>query len=637
MGTRRRLLHWRDQGLRPLVPASLVATMAVPRLPQMNSPIADPARPDDPDRTEAVKVESIRLQYESMANAYVASGVLATVVAAIYQPSMPGPIWMAWLAAMYLHVAARSLLRRRFMRAAPPPQEMARWGRYAVCGTLASGVLWGAGTVLGLIYSEGVMEFLLVPLILLLSVAAAVSAISYLPVYYAFFIPSTMPGIVAFLIGADQLRFLTGIAYLCFMLMVTRFAHVLHESFITSTRLRFENANLVRALRTEKAAAEEANLAKSRFLAAASHDLRQPVHALSLFIESLSTAPLPTREATIVSNMRKSTDAMGSLFDSLLDMSRLDAGTVEPQPAHFEVGPFGMRLYREFQPLAQARGLQMRLRTSDRIVFTDPVLLNRIVSNLLANAVRYGAREGVLLALRPRRGQLAIEVWDTGIGIPEGARSDVFREFFQVGNSERDREKGLGLGLAIVDRLVKLLDLTLEMRSRPGVGSMFRILVPLGQRFHATQAPDEGRSEGPPLSERFALSVFVIDDERAVREATGLLLARWGCRVVTAGSVDELGDLTEGASVPDLIVADLRLRDGETGITAVQTLRARFSREIPAVIVTGDTMPARLKEVRESGMAVLHKPLQPSNLRALLGTLDAARAQRASGQSCSGS
>ena len=259
------------------------------------------------------------------------------------------------------------------------------------------------------------------------------------------------------------------------------FRSVLHQSFVTSTRLRFENADLVEALRIEKAAAEEANLAKSRFLASASHDLRQPMHALALFIESYPVANLPAHEAGIIANMRKSADAMESLFDALLDISRLDAGIVEPRPERFDIGHFGSRLYREFAPLAQARGLRLRLRTADCIVIADPVLLNRIVTNLLSNAVRYGAREGVLLALRPRQGHLAIEVWDTGIGIADSEQTAIFREFYQVGNPERDRSKGLGLGLAIVDRLVRLMGLTLEVRSKPGVGSMFRVLVPLGE------------------------------------------------------------------------------------------------------------------------------------------------------------
>ncbi len=578
-------------------------------------------------RADAVHAESIKLQYESMPAAYVASGVLATVVVAIYQQSMPAHIWIAWIMAMYLHVFARRRLRQRFLQVTPPSHDIARWGHYAVLGTLASGVLWGVGTVLGLIYSEAVMGFLIAPLILLFSVAAAISSISYLPVFYAFFIPSTMPAIVVFLMESDKLRFLTGIAYLCFMLMVIRFAHVLHKSFMTSTQLRFENTDLVEALRTEKSIAEEANLAKSRFLAAASHDLRQPMHALSLFIESFPTSKLEANEAEIIANMRRSAGAMTSLFDSLLDMSRLDAGVVEPKPEHFDIGQFGTRLYREFAPMAQAQGLQLRLRNCNCVVAADPVLLNRIITNLLSNAIRYGAREGILLALRPHQGRLAIEVWDTGIGISEADRAAIFLEFYQVGNPEREREKGLGLGLAIVDRLVRLMGLSLQVRSRPGVGSMFRLLVPLGQQMHVKEISQDHPSAQADLAEHYALFVIVIDDEQTVRGATSQLLRSWGCSVLAAGSAEELKAQAPGDTrIPDLIIADLRLRGDATGITEIKTLRTRFGHDIPSVIITGDTIPARLQQVRDSGLEVLHKPLRPDALRQLLSRLQVPQA-----------
>lgn len=577
-----------------------------------------PAAMVDP-RAEALAVECIRLQYDNMPTAYIASGVLATVVAAIYQHSMPLPIWLTWLVVMYVQVYGRYRLRRQFVAARPPAKDMPRWGRRAVLGTMSSGVLWGIGTVLGMIYSHGAMQFLIVPLVLLFSVAAAISAISYLPIYYAFLIPSTLPGIVVFWVQADELRLLTGIAYLCFVLMVTRFAHVLHQSFLTSTRLRFENSDLVEALRAEKAAAEEANRAKSRFLAAASHDLRQPMHALSLFIASFPTHDLSTHQAELIANMRKSADAMGSLFDSLLDMSRLDAGTVQVRPEHFDATQFGARLYREFSPLAMARGLRLRLHTADVFLYADPILLKRIVANLLSNAVRYGGRVGVLLAIRPRQQKVAIEVWDTGVGISEADQRKIFQEFVQVGNSERDRDNGLGLGLAIVERLARLTDAQIEVRSRLGVGSMFRVLVPLGQSSLATAAPANSAQSHTPTLPQFRLSVIVIDDEQAVRSATLALLTLWGCRAVAASSAQELIESAPPQTAPpDLILADLRLRDSAHGIDAITQLRNHFHADIPGVVITGDTMPERLQMVRDSGLPILHKPLQPDKLCELL-------------------
>lgn len=242
----------------------------------------------------------------------------------------------------------------------------------------------------------------------------------------------------------------------------------------------------------------------------------------------------------------------------------------------------------------------MARRAAAPVAFTDPVLLNRIVSNLLANAVRYGVRgggSGILLALRTRGQHLAIEVWDTGIGIATHERASIFREFYQVGNLERDRSKGLGLGLAIVDRLVRLLNLTLEGQSQPGRGSLFRVLVPLGDPDSSTLPPLDGTAAQAtppptPLSGRF---VLVIDDEPAVCDATAALLTGWGCRVLTAGSPAEMKTaLTGERRVSDLILCNYRLRGNENGIAVIEDLRAEYNDDIPGLIVTGDTMPARL-------------------------------------------
>lgn len=576
------------------------------------------------EREQAIRAEGVRLHYESMPNSYIGSAVMASVLAAILHQSMSPALWGPWLAAMYLQAAGRWLLHSRFLRAAPPQQAMARWGRFAVAGSLISGCIWGAGAVLGFVYTQGIMQLIWTPMIIMLGAVATFAAVSYLPAFYAFFFPAALPGIAMFLAQSDQLRFLVGVAFLCYLPLVTRFAHVLHRSFLTSMQLRFDNMALVNALQVEKSAAEEANLAKSRFLAAASHDLRQPMHAMSLFIASLSQSPLPQRESGLVNNLRLSADAMESLFDALLDISRLDAGAVEQHPAHFQLRPVVERLAAEFAPQAQARGLTLRLRVRDVAVHTDPMLLNRILSNLISNAIRYGAREGVLLALRLRAGRVAIEVWDTGVGIAEHERAGIFREFYQVGNPERDRGKGLGLGLAIVDRLVRLLGLSLQMRSTVGRGSLFRVLVPLGDRRAIYEAASDLKGIQPaPLS---GLLVWVIDDEQAVCEAMAALLTQWGCRVITASGSEQINELlNREQQAPRLIICDYRLRGADNGIDVIESLRANYNDDIPSLIVTGDTLPERLAEARRSGLPVLHKPVNAGKLRAMINSLTAAR------------
>ena len=318
--------------------------------PSPTSAIAPPAGP----RLNAIRAEGIRVQYAGMPNSYIGSAVMASILAAILQTDMAAHIWAPWLAAMYLQALGRWWLRRRFNAASPPDHDIARWGRYAAIGSLVSGSVWGIGAVLGFVNAQGMMQLIWTPMIIMLGAVATFAATSYLPAFYMFFYPAALPGIAMFLAQSDQLRFLIGVAFLCYLPLVTRFAHVLHQSFVDTTRLRFENLELVDALKAEKTAAEEANLAKSHFLAAASHDLRQPMHALSLFIESLSQSPLPERETGLVTNMRKSADAMESLFDALLDVSRLDAGIVEPRRSDFRLLPLLQRLNGEFEPLARA-------------------------------------------------------------------------------------------------------------------------------------------------------------------------------------------------------------------------------------------------------------------------------------------
>ena len=351
--------------------ASALAILGVPAHAIFTATVLSPSAPlpgqAQDTRALAIRAEGIRVQYAGMPNSYIGSAVMASILAAILQTDMAAHIWGPWLAGMYVQAIARWWLRRRFMAAAPPDHDIARWGRYAAAGSLVSGSIWGIGAGLGFVNAQGIMQLIWTPMIIMLGAVATFAATSYLPAFYTFFYPAALPGIAMFLAQNDNLRFLIGIAFLCYLPLVTRFAHVLHQSFVDSTRLRFENLELVEALRVEKAAAEEANLAKSRFLAAASHDLRQPMHALSLFIESLSRSSLPERETGLLTNMRKSADAMESLFDALLDVSRLDAGIVEARRADFPMPPLLVRLHEEFEPLARSRQIRLRLHIAPRL------------------------------------------------------------------------------------------------------------------------------------------------------------------------------------------------------------------------------------------------------------------------------
>jgi signal transduction histidine kinase/ActR/RegA family two-component response regulator len=366
-------------------------------------------------------------------------------------------------------------------------------------------------------------------------------------------------------------------------------------------------------LEAEKERAEQANLAKSRFLAAASHDLRQPLHALGLFTAALSERLRSDEAPLLVDNIKRSVGALEGLLNALLDISKLDAGSVVPQFRDFSLAFLLAQLSSEYEPQARSKGLAWKCPSSDLVVHTDPALLETILRNLISNALRYTQRGAVRVECSREGDTVCIAVIDTGIGIAAEHQQEIFAEFVQLHNPERDRGKGLGLGLAIVDRLVQLLDHRLELESTTVSGSTFRLLLPLGQAVPAN--PVLPKAE-PTDDATTLLTVLVIDDESEVREAMRTLLETWGYPVCAVGSLSEA--LASLQHAPGAIIADYRLREERTGAEAIRTLRQTFGEDIPALIVTGDTAPERIRQARESGFAFLHKPVPPAKLRAFL-------------------
>jgi len=365
---------------------------------------------------------------------------------------------------------------------------------------------------------------------------------------------------------------------------------------------------------------EAANLAKSRFLAAASHDLRQPLHALNLFVAQLRTETDPAERSRVTAQIDAAVTAMNDLFNALLDISKLDAGALAPELTIFPVARVLQRIERTFAPAAREKGLRLRMVQSDAWVRSDLILLERILLNLVSNAIRYTDRGGVVVGCRRRGGQLRIEVWDSGIGIPEDQRENIFGEFYQLAASERGGRGGLGLGLAIVDRLCRLLDHRLELTSTLGRGSRFVVSLPMAA---APQEPIEhsiaSKATADPASGKL---IVVIDDDALALDAMRGLLGRWGCLVVTAESESAaLASLAGDDDRPDLIISDYRLADGHTGIEAIQRLRSAFRAPIPAFLITGDIAPERLREASANGFHLLHKPVEPMALRAMLNQI----------------
>jgi signal transduction histidine kinase len=386
-----------------------------------------------------------------------------------------------------------------------------------------------------------------------------------------------------------------------------------------AAQLQNSYASLERKVEERTHQLELANLAKTRFLAVASHDLRQPLHALGLFVAQLSTASNATERAWLVERINTATTAINELFKALLDISQLDAGALKPDIAEFPAARLLLQIESTFAATAREKGLSFRVASTKAWLRSDFILLERIVFNLVSNAVRYTSHGGVVVGCRKRGGELRIEVWDTGPGIPLDQRQKIFDEFYRL-DSERDRQRGFGLGLAIVDRLSRLLHHPIELTSTLGRGSRFTVVA----RRVASPAKIVQPSAPAPVALDVANGklVVVIDDDELALNGMGGLLRSWGCRVITGGSGDAaLTGLAGQDRPPDLIVSDFHLSDGKTGIEAIELLRGAFGTPISAFLLSGDISSEPLSAVQSGGYHLLHKPVDPMVLRAMLNSM----------------
>jgi len=388
-----------------------------------------------------------------------------------------------------------------------------------------------------------------------------------------------------------------------------------------SIELRFDNERLVAQLRAQTdravqalATAEQANQDKSRFLAAASHDLRQPLHAMGLFLDTLARSPLTAQQASVLGHARTASGAASEMLTTLLDYSRLEAGVVQAHDAPFAVQPLLSALEQEFGPQADAAALVYRTRETTAAALADKALVDLVMRNFISNALRYTRTGGLLIACRARGGRLALEVWDTGCGIAPEHQQEVFKEFHQLGNPERDRRKGLGLGLAIVQRLAQAMHTQVEVRSRLGRGSVFRLWLTPWRGALVDEAVASAHDGASLVGRR----VLVVDDDEPVRLGMQSLLASWGCHCVCAESAADALARLHQMPQPDVVVTDFRLRHEETGRQVLDTLRAHLQRSVPAIIMTGDTSPQRLRDAQSTGALLLHKPVSAAQLREAL-------------------
>ncbi|MGR4868180.1 hybrid sensor histidine kinase/response regulator [Variovorax sp. LARHSF232] len=575
-------------------------------------------------------VEQLRLQLGNIGSSVIPTLVVAPILVWVLANEQNALALCAWCALIVIFKLFLAWDARRLLASIITPEAVRGLLKRKMVLNLIDGAAWGAlgWAALGTTTVAGS-----VLVVAVLAGVAGSSMSSLAPIYPVF----VVFGAAEALVLSTKLWTMGDPAYRTLAVAVLLYVAALIGQARNGTRaarraiaLRFENLDLIERLRVETdhaqeahRAAEEANLAKSKFLAAASHDLRQPIHAQGLFLEVLARTRLTVEQEAALANARATWQASAEMLDTLLDFSRLEAGVVQPQWQVFALQPLLNRIENELAPLADAKGIVYRSRETHAVVHGDPALVGLILRNLVSNAIRYTERGGVLVACRKRGDSTVLEVWDTGVGIEAAQHQAIFREFHQLGNAERDRRKGLGLGLAIAQGLARALGQELRLASTPGRGSVFRF--GLATARVGVVAAREGGSSQSALNAFSDVRVLVIDDDETVRAGMRQLLQAWGCECDVADSIEEARALAR-VNRPDLAIIDYRLREQRTGAGAVADLRGEFGAQLPVLLITGDTAPQRLREALATGVPLLHKPVLPRELHRAMGYVLAGRA-----------
>ena len=560
------------------------------------------------------RAEAIRTLYAQMPNSAWSAVVVSVYMIGTAAPYTDWHVIAAWAAVQLATQLGRQALIRTWRRRERADSELARWAHTYTGYMVITGALWGSTIYLFAHPAEPITVAL--TMCCLYSVGAgSVPANAYNPPGIVALVGFMFAPIVVRLLATGKLEYiLLGVASGLYAVAMFSMCAVQARTVMEGFRIRFENRSLLDALQVQTAEAQEArhraelaSLAKSQFLAAASHDLRQPLYALSLFSASLDELKLDAGGRAVVANIQDSIGAIESLFDGLLDLSKLEAGVVVPRVAPVAVDMLFDRICQYFLPIATARGLDLRFRSDGEWVLSDASLLEQVLGNLIANALRCTARGGVLVAARRRAGALRFEVWDTGVGIAAADLRRIFEEFVQLANAERDRRKGLGLGLSIASRSARLIGATIDVASRPGRGSCFALSQPLADAADAAVAPDAGRALVQLLPSMLAwdksLPVLVVDDDHSVRLALADLLTRWGVRFDLAEDGGQALLLAEGGARYGLVLADYRLPGGLNGLALIDAVASRQSGAKPVgVLVTADFDPGLMVGARQAGV-----------------------------------
>lgn len=568
-------------------------------------------------RDQEILYEQIKVVLEAAYFILITYAITAAAFVVIMWDVVPHNVLIIWSEVFLTVLIIRAIIHYIYCEKLKP-ENAQYFGAYIIASLGITGLVWGIGVMLMFPGIELGYQFFIMFIVAGIGGSAFSSNTIFLPGLYAFFPALLLPLALRMFFMEETLYLAMGSVTIVFMSSLYFFSKNLNRSLIETLQLRFENVELVSQLRVQKDEAEQANYAKSKFMAAASHDLRQPLHALTLFTSVLDEHIKTPKIRGIVKQINASVSSLQSLFNALLDISRLDAGVMKVEKMSFELQTLFSRMANDFNSLAQEKGLRVIWPNSTYVVYSDPALLEQILRNFISNAIRYSDSGEIRIQCEKMKDEIHIVVIDQGIGIALEEQKMVFNEFHQLDNPERDRSKGMGLGLAIVQRTAKLLGHQICLTSEPGKGSRFNVIVESGKLVENKNDVFTSIHESEPVAINDEV-IVVIDDDVNIREGMQTLLQAWGCEVIVAASQEELMTcLRQMNKIPDGIITDYRLHNHKTGIEAIKALHAEYCDQIPALIVTGDIAEEHLRKVNESGFQVLYKPVAPGKLRAFL-------------------
>jgi two-component system, sensor histidine kinase len=561
----------------------------------------------------------------------VAVGATIGAFVACYPYLDKKPLWpvLIWLGLFCLVSLARIGGSFYYRRGGAAHLSSSAWYRWAAAGVMAHALLWGACGFVLFDFADAAAESVLHIVLASVAMGAAVHLSGFFPLLVAYVSCVIGPLVLRDVWVGSSYHLL--LAFMCAVAGLYAISTGRNQSRALAEILaqRRKNAELIEALRVEnqrsetaRRAAEDANAAKSRFFAAANHDLRQPLHAMGLLAQTLRAHAPQVNVDEVAGHLVECVDGMTEVVDELLEITRLDVGNMTPQWTAFAVDALLRETAHTYQALARAKGLQLELQAdSGAVVRSDRALLGRVLANLVSNAIRYTPHGAVRLAASAGEQHAALSVEDSGIGIAAEQLPRIFEEFYQVANPARDRRLGLGLGLATVKRLSDLLSLDVAVNSTLGAGSTFRLTVP---RAHADEHVVEPPPAELPAPLPIAQRVLVIEDDADSRHALLGLLHQWGCAARGAPDAAEALLWLDQGFVPHALLVDLRLANGASGLDAIAVLRAAAGCELPALILTGDVASEQAREAQARGFLVLIKPAKPMQLRAFLSQAFAA-------------